>query len=204
MPRLSAKLRKHKKDLKELKKELDSSPEKFPRGRPPMVRTNEIEGRARKFRYIFNQVWDGLWPPLSEAETPQDVERAFQEQASAYYNRSEIWSAPLVLRILNDPKFPKLRDARVNFFADSLAGLGDITPRYSRDICAKERAKQKRAHRILRFEFYVECSCGFKGRSRDHGCRRCGTKINFPWHSVFPLEEEFFVGVKHNLRNVRT
>jgi hypothetical protein len=187
MPRISAKLRKYKKDLKELNKELDSFSEEFPKGRPPTVRAEEIRGRAEKFQYIFNQVWDGLWPLLSEAETEEDVQRAFQEQAGTYYNRTEVWSTSLVLRILGDPKFPKRRDAQVNFFADSLAGLGDITPRYSRDICARHRAKEKRAQHILRFEFYVECSCGFKGRSRDHGCRRCGTKIDFPWHSAFPL-----------------
>ena len=156
-----------------------------------MVRASDIRGRADKFRYIFDRVWDGLWPRLFAAKTEQDVERAFQEYASTYYNRSEVWSSSLVLRIVGDPKFPKRRDAQVDFFADSLAGLGDITPRYSRDICAKERAKakrakEKRAHRI-RFEFYIECSCGFKGKSRDHGCPRCGTKINFPWHSAFPI-----------------
>jgi hypothetical protein len=45
--------------------------------------------------------------------------------------------------------------------------------------CQKERTKEKRTHHILRFEFYVECSCGFKGRSCDHACPKCGAEIDF-------------------------
>jgi hypothetical protein len=51
--------------------------------------------------------------------------------------------------------------------------------RRSRDICQEERTKEKRAHRILRYEFYVECSCGFKGRSQNHACQKCGAEIDF-------------------------
>lgn len=188
MPRNSAKIRRYRKELKQLKKELDSLPEKFPpRGRPPRIRAREIRGRADKFRWIFDRVWDGLWPLLARVETEEEVDRAFKEQAGTYYNRSEIWSTSLTLRILRDPKFPKLRDAQVNFFADSLAGLGEVSPRYSRDICAKDRTEQKRAHHIICFEFYIECSCKFKGHSRDHACPKCGAKVPVPWQSAFPV-----------------
>ena len=87
--------------------------------------------------------------------------------------------ANLIFRVLRDPKFPKRREAQINFVADSLAGLGFVTPRRSRDICQEERTKEKRAHRILRYEFYVECSCGFKGRSQNHACQKCGAGIDF-------------------------
>lgn len=123
---------------------------------------------------------------LRDAETEQQVEEAFKSAASTYYNKAEIWSAALTLRILDDPKLPKTRDAQVNFFADSLAGLGEITPRYSRDVCAKERAQKRRQHHIIRFEVYIECSCGCRGRSRDHACPKCGAEVPFPWHSFFP------------------
>ena len=189
MPRLSAKLRRRKKELKELKKELDSlSGKPFPpRGCPPKVIASEVAGRANNYRGIFEQVWTDLWPLLSKAATEQEVDDAFQVGAKTYYRKSDIWPLPLVLSILNDPKFPKTTDAQVNFFADSLAGLGDITPRYSRDICAKERARKKREHHILRFEFRIECSCGFKGFSRDHACPKCKTQIPLPWNSPFTM-----------------
>ena len=188
MPRLSAKERRHKRGLKEFKKELDKvSPIRLPRGRPSDIRPHEITGRADKFRYIFNQVWDRLWPLLKEARTEQQVEAALSSAASTYYNKSEIWQSELVLRILRDRKFPKTRDAQVNFFADSLAALGEITPRYSRDVCAKERARKKREHHVLRFEVYIECSCSFKGLSHDHACPECRAKVPFPWHSAFPI-----------------
>jgi len=38
----------------------------------------------------------------------------------------------------------------------------------SRDICERERARVKGVHRILHYEFYVECSCSYKGISRNH------------------------------------
>lgn len=188
MPRLSAKERRRKRGLKEFENELDKdSPIRLPRGRPTDIRPSEITGRADKFRYIFDQVWDRLWPLLGDARTEQQVEEAFRSAASTYYNKSEIWQSELVLRILNDPKFPKTRNPQVNFFADSLAALGEITPRYSRDICTKERARKKREHHIKRFEFRIECSCGFKGFSRDHACPTCGAKISIPWNSPFSM-----------------
>ena len=65
-----------------------------------------------------------------------------------------------------------------------MAGFGWITPRSSRDLCLRERAKAKRAHHIIRYEFYIVCSCHFKGYSRGHTCPRCGAKIQFSWVTV--------------------
>jgi hypothetical protein len=187
MRRLSAKIKRRNKQRKPAKKPLDMISKKKRRGRPPRVRVNEITGHAYNNRIIFNQVWDSLWPLLSKAHNKEDVDKAFRDGASIYYQRTDVWSPALAFEVLGDPKFPKRRNAQINFFAESLAGLGEISPRYSRDICARERAKDKHAHRILRFEFYIECSCTFKGRSRDHGCPKCGTKIDFPWRSTFPF-----------------
>ena len=188
MPRLSAKERRRKKEWKEVEKELDRlSPTRLPRGRPTGIIPKEVEGRSQKFQYIFNQVWDDLWPLLSQATTEQQVEKAFQSAASTYYNKSEIWDSNLVLRIITEPKFPRTRDAQVSFFADSLAALGEVAPRSSRDICAKERARKKRKHYIVRFEVWIECSCGFKGRSFSQACPKCKTEVPFPWNSPFPI-----------------
>ena len=184
MPRISAKLRKRRKRRRPAKIALDKLSGRPRRGRPSTVRVNEIVGHAGNNRFIFGQVWDQLWPLLSKAENEEDVEKAFQEGASNYCNRTDVWSSSLVLRVLRDPKFPKRREAQIRFMAESLAGLDSATPRYSRDICAKERAQAKHAHHILRYEFHIECSCGFKGRSRDHACPKCGAKI-LALHSIF-------------------
>jgi len=172
-------MRKRERTAKKDKNSLDMVSRKPVRGRPPRVRPSEIRGRADNNRFIFGQVWDRLWPQLSQAQTDQEVIDAFVEGADPYAPSFMPGLANLVFRILGEPKFPKRREARINFLADSLAGLGYIAPRSSRDICEKERAREKRAHHIIRYEFYVECSCGFKGRSRNHACQDCGAEIDF-------------------------
>lgn len=49
-----------------------------------------------------------------------------------------------------------------------------------RDVCRRGRAKQraKSPYHILRYEYYVECSCGYEGPARDNACRKCGAEIN--------------------------
>jgi len=57
---------------------------------------------------------------------------------------------------LRDPKFPKNAENRQrNFLADSLTGLGQIKPRYSRDICERDRVRTKREHYIIKYEFWI-------------------------------------------------
>jgi hypothetical protein len=146
---------------------------------------SEIRGRADHFRGIFNEMWDRLWPVLSTVQTAEDVIKAFQEGASPYERYFVPDMAALVLQVLHGPKFPKRRSAQINFLADSLAGVGIVSPRRSRDIYKQEQAKEKRAHHIIRYEFYVECSCGYKGLSRDHACPKCGAKVDFGFGSVF-------------------
>jgi len=153
------------------------------RGRPAKVRASEIAGRAANYRWILKSVWDRLWPVLSKAQIEDDVVKALQH-ASPYEREFLPW-ASLVLTVLKARNFPKRQQAQINFLADSVAGLGVVTPRRSRDICAEERARTKHAHHIIRYEFYVECSCGYRGHSQDHGCPNCGTKIEFGFGPVF-------------------
>ncbi len=149
------------------------------------MRPSEIRGRADNYRWILDRVWDRLWPLLAKAQTEEDVTKAFQEATSAYAQQFVPSLSNLVLKVLRELKFPKRREARINFLADSLAGVDWIAPRYSRDICEKERAKLKRAHDIIRYEFFIECSCGYKGRSQDHACPKCGARIDFGFGSIF-------------------
>jgi len=143
------------------------------------MRPSEIHGRADNYRFIFDRIWDHLWPRLSRAQTEQEAVDAFLELASPYAQEFVPGLANLIIRVLQDPGFPKRREAQINFMADSLAGLGYVAPRSSRDICQKERARQKRAHHILRYEVYIVCSCGFKGHSHNHACPKCGAEIDF-------------------------
>lgn len=160
---------------------LDTFSSKRPRGRPPMVCASAIQGRADNFRGILGYVWDRLSPLLLRAQTEDEIIRALREEGSPY-DREFIPLAPLVLKVLKDKDFPKRHQAQIDFFSDSSAGLGLVTPRRSRDICREERTKAKRSHHIIRYEFHVECSCGYTGHSRDHACPQCG--------AVIPLETD--------------
>lgn len=183
MARIAAKIGKARAGAKNPKMRLDTVLQKRGRGRPG-VRTSEIRGRGDNYRWIYDQVWDRLWPLLANARTEEGVKTAFQRGASPYNREFEPF-APLALKVLREKRFPKLRRARVNFLSDSLAGLGRVSPRRSRDICDDERKEEERAHHIIRYEFYIECSCRYKGRSRDHGCPECGAKIDFRLGSIF-------------------
>jgi len=172
---------KTKKTPKRVKKPLDTFSHKRGRGRPG-VRTSEISGRAYNYHLIFTQIWDIVGWSLLAANTKEEVIKALEP---THYKDEFATIASLVLQVLHDPKFPKRREAQINFLADSLAGRGIISPRRSRDICEQERAKEraKSRYKILRKEFYIECSCGYKGPARDDACRKCGAEISM-WPEI--------------------
>ena len=149
------------------------------RGRPPNVVAAQVYGRAENYRDILDQVWDRLWPLLSNAQTEEEVTKAFQDGARPYDQNFVPGLSALTLQVLRESTLPKRRKPLQRFLADSLAGVGVVTPRRSRDICAEERAKRKRVHQILRYDFYIECSCGYEGPSKNHACPKCGAKL-FP------------------------
>jgi hypothetical protein len=166
---------KRKNSSETAKKGLDMFSPKRPRGRPPIVVPSAIKGRADNYRGILGHVWDSLWPSFSQVQTEEDVLKALRD--ALQYEAEFRPSVPLILKLLKDPKFPKRKQARINFLADSLGSLGLVSPRRSRDICAEERAREKRTHHIIRYEYYVECSCGYEGRSLNHECAKCGAPI---------------------------
>src|SRR5207245_1272881 len=128
------------------------------RGRPATVRFTEIVGRADNNRWILDQAWERLWPLLSRANGEGEVATAFEEGAGPYAARYVPTFSALIFGVMREKTFPKRRKSQVNFLADSLAGLGVVTPRRSRDICSEERSRAQCQHRILRYEYYVECS----------------------------------------------
>lgn len=141
--------------------------------------------RADNFRYYLHQVWERLWPPLSRATSDQEIIDAFVENAQPYAREFVPAMANLIFRVLHEKKFPKRRETQINFLADSLAALGMVKPRTSRDICERERTRKKRAHHIVQYEFSIVCSCGFKGQSLNHGCPTCGAQIDFGFRPPF-------------------
>lgn len=168
-----------KKATKKSQNPLDTFSEKRGRGRPYKIRASEVVGRAYNYRIIFGQIWDKLKEPLLKATTEEEVLGAFEQTT---YKQEFAPMGSLILSVLREPEFPKRdRQARIGFLADSLAARGVVTPRSSRDICTRERARERRksTHKILRHEFYIECSCGYKGPARDSACRKCGAKIGF-------------------------
>jgi len=180
MARTSAKVGEQKRARKKYEFPIDRVSEKQPRGRPRKIQPSWVRGRADNYRWILDLFWQHVWPDLSKAETQQDVIQSFARPEVGSYALDLIRSADLILQVVRDPDFPKRkRQAQINFLADSIAAYGLVTPRSSRDICERERARIKRVHRILRYEFYIECSCGYIGHSRNHACPKCEATIPF-------------------------
>jgi hypothetical protein len=166
---------KRKKPAPRSKKPIDTFPRKRLRGRPG-VRASELAGRSYNYHVIFHQIWDLVGERLLKASTEDDIVAAFQ--GTPHHDEFKGISA-LLLKAARDPHFPNDRGARINFLADSLAARGMVSLRRSRDICGRERAREKREqkHHIIRHEYYVECSCSYKGPARDNACPECGAKI---------------------------
>jgi hypothetical protein len=185
MARTSAKLGEQKSAGKKQQIPIDRFSAKQPRGRPRKIPPSWVRGRADNYRWIFDLFWQHVWPDLSKAETQQDVIQSFARPEVGGYALDLIRSADLILQVVRDPRFPKhKREAQINFLSDSIAAYGVVTPRSSRDICERERARAKQVHRILYYEFHIECSCGYTGHSRNHACPICGAEIHFNTDSI--------------------
>jgi hypothetical protein len=162
-------------------KSVDSFGQKRGRGRPYYVRHSEVIGRAENYKGILGYVWSDLCGPLVAAKSIEQVIEAFDKYAEAYAREFVPRLAEDILKVVHEPKFPKRQDPQIKFLAESLAGRPNVEPRTSRDICAKHHAieRTKSPHRIIRKEFYVECSCGYKGPAQNDACRKCGAQISY-------------------------
>jgi len=155
------------------KKSSDQPANKRERGRPRKIDPRIVVESADHYRIVFSQFWSKLGPRLSAAQSPEEVAKGIREEAAGISTSLAPYSE-LLLKIVKDPKFPGARStSQIHFLADSLGGQGLVTPRRSREICARERAKKR--HCIVRREYYIECSCGYKGPALDGACRDCGT-----------------------------
>jgi len=160
------------------------------RGRPPKIIASWVRGRADNYRGILDTVWDRVAPHLLKAKAREDVLKSFQDANVGGYALEFAISADLILQALRERKFPKRqRTAQINFIADSIAAQGVVSPRSSRDMCEKQRARIKRIHHIISYEYWIECSCGYKGRSLNHACPKCEAEI--PLSTGSPLDNSF-------------
>lgn len=159
---------------------------KKPRGRPPKIPPEWVTGRAHNHRIQLSQMWETLEGSLLQARTVEEVTSAFHEHGRQYADEFVSGFAADILALIRDPKFPKRGEARINFLADSLGGRPSLTFRSSRDVCEGERTRQRKKspHYIIRKEYYVECSCGYKGPARDNACRKCGAEISFSFQEM--------------------
>ena len=154
-------------------KSSDQPTKKRGRGRPRHIDPGIVVGSADHYHTVFLQFWPKLGARLLAAQSPEDVATAVREEAAGISVSLDPF-LELILKIVKDPKFPRARStSQIHFLADSLGGQGLVTPRRSREICAEKRAEKR--HLIVRREYYIECSCGYKGPALDGACRDCGT-----------------------------
>lgn len=146
---------------------------KRPRGRPSRVNKQEIITRAYYWRRTFEQYWKVLKEPLLSGRTENEIKNALTKLSIRFADELA-HLAPLILKVRQEKTFPKTRRARIRRFAESLAGLGEVAPRTSRDICAKERKIVR--HTIIRRAIYIECTCGHKGFDWYGSCPKCQTE----------------------------
>ena len=163
---------KSKTAAKTAQKPLDRGYGKRGRGRPG-VRKSEVQNRAYDYRLTLEQNWDVLAAPFLKAQSEEEFKKLFDE--APHYVRSKFAPIqfPLVQKTRTDPKFPRTTEKQKAFFADSLAALGRVSSRRSRDICAEGRKKEH--HTIIRQDYYIECTCGYEGPANHGACPECGT-----------------------------
>lgn len=191
---VSAKMQKHKKRVRRAENAIDTFSEKRGRGRPQTIPRSWVIGRADNYRNNLAQVWPKMRDPLLAAQTEEQIIAAFENHGQPYARDFAPRLAPDILVLIRDASFPKRPKAQTGFLADSLAGRPRVQFRTSRDICVKERAKRraKSPHKIIRKEFYVECSCGYEGPALNSACLKCGAEIPISFDTLLGNRGSFF------------
>ena len=182
-------MKKRRETNKSAKISLDTVFGKPRRGRRPSIAPALVRGSADRYRILLEGGWNELEEPLLAAQTEEEIAKVFQRVLPNCQDFLRL--TPLILKAKAERVFPKRKRAQIKFLADSIAGGGIVTLRRSRDICAEERAADARRHMILRYEYWIECSCGYKGRSENHCCRKCGAVLYLPEFSAEPAPQYY-------------
>ena len=171
---------------KTAQKPLDTVYGKRGRGRPG-VRKSEVQNRAYDYRLTLEQNWDVLAAPFLTAQSDEELKSLLDEAPYHVRNKFAPIRFSLVEKTRKDPKFPKTVKAQIRFIGDSLAGLGRVAPRTSRDICAEGRKKR---HMIIRQDYYIECTCGYEGPAKHGACPGCGARAGIFSPQIFQELED--------------
>jgi hypothetical protein len=151
---------------------------KSKRGRKQKLPPDTVTGHASSYEWLLNEVWESLEKPLLGSKTAHEVTEAFKKFAEPYAGDFVPRLSSDILSLIKDSDFPQRALPRTRFLARSLGGWPTLSPRRSRDICeqADREERRKSPHRIIRREYYIECSCGYRGPALNDGCRKCGAQ----------------------------
>jgi hypothetical protein len=148
------------------------------RGRKPAVRPERVVEHADYVLKVVTSQEDRIaWDKLESAKTEAEAEAAFV-RAQPFYRDVLKDRLTAILRWVREGKFPKYDlERKKRHLADSIAGDVLLSPRRSRDICYEERKRpaSEKVGMLLRREFYIECTCGYRGPADRGACARCGT-----------------------------
>jgi hypothetical protein len=147
------------------------------RGRKPILLPEEVLEHAEFMLKVVASLKDEIvWDKLQAARTEAEAESAII-RVPPFYREILKDRFAAILTWVREGKFPRKNLKRkMHHFADSIAGDVFMSPRRSRDICSEERKRVQNATMLLCREFYIECTCGYRGPAKQRGCRRCGTQ----------------------------
>ncbi len=167
----SAQFRKSSKASKTL---LTSTPKK--RGPKQRAVPSMVLGTSNRYRLVLEDCKEQInWKTLVKASSEDDIQKAFENVPESIKQRLFLVKPHVYLACVHESTFPrKNQDAQIRYLCDSIAAEGFVSTRRSRDICYQERKRISRRGRIIRREFYIECTCGYKGPAWRGGCPQCG------------------------------
>jgi len=147
------------------------------RGRKRRIHAENVVRAANDLLKILEVCRDQIdWSKLQIAKTEKEAASAFERVPPPYRERLNLWLAAIP-EWAQEGKFPKTNlERKMHHLADSVAAEGFLTPRRCRDVCLEERKRQAQLGMIFRREFYIECTCGYRGPAKGGGCLQCGTK----------------------------
>lgn len=147
------------------------------RGRKPILLPEEVLEHAEFMLKVVASLKDEIaWDKLEAARTEAEAESAIT-RVPPFYREILKDRFAAILTWVREGKFPRKNLKRkMHHFADSIAADIFMSPRRSRDICSEERKRVQNATTLLCREFYIECTCGYRGPARRGSCRRCGTR----------------------------
>ena len=166
---------------KEPKSPLTTSQEK--RGRKRTLEPETVVEHADYVLKVVASLQDRIeWDKLEAARTEAEAEAAIA-RVPPFYREILKDRLAAILMWVREGKFPKKNlERKMRHLADSVARDVLLSPRRSRDICHEYRKRpvSTKVGMILCREYYIECTCGYRGPASRGACARCGTRKPSP------------------------